>query len=196
MAARGRFEAEIEKVRGSLIDTARLVREETGALVSRNAERLAHVASLLEDVRGVEQGYENLRSQLEVECHHGLRRYREANQLVRDLAKHPAPAYFNHYPALENGLTGRELFGDQLQLADKSLYREHEQQERLVVDVAQLNIEMSRRVQETSDRIDAFVSGVTNLLDLEISVDPASRRDSHALSELLSGGLGPDGFEF
>lgn len=196
MAARGRFEVEVDKVRSSLIDTARRVREETTSLLKRNADRLTRVASLLEDVRTVEQGYENLRGQLETECHHSLRRYREANQLVRDLAKHPAPEYFKRYPEFENALSGRELFGHQLQLAEKSLRREHEEQERLVESVAQLNIEMARRVQATSDRIDAFVAGASDYLDLEISVDPAGGEGRYSSPELLSGELGPDGFEF
>jgi len=196
MAARARFEVEVDKVRNSLIDTACRVREETAALLKCNVERLASVASLLEEVRTAEQGYENLRGQLETECHHNLRRYREANQLVRDLVKHPAPDYFKQYPKFENALGGRELFGNQLQLAEKTLQREHDEQDRLVESVAQLNIEMARRVQATSDRIDAFVAGASDQLDLEISVDPAERESRYASPELLSGELGPDGFEF
>jgi len=193
---RSRFEAEVEQVRSAMIETARSVRKETERLVSYNAERLAGLASLIEDVRGVEQRYESLRSQLEVECHHGLRRYREANQLVRDLAKYPVPAYFQDYPRFENGLTGRELLGNELQVAVKNVMREQEEHAQLVERVAELDIAMAARVQAASDRVDAFASGMSDELELDISLGASSSHAQPALGALLMPETGPDGFEF
>ena len=193
---RSRFEAEVEQVRRAMIETARSVRNETERLVRQNAGRLAALGSLIEDIRGVEQRYESLRSQLEVECHHELRRYREANQLVRDLAKHPLPAYFQDYPRFENGLTGREFLGNELQVAVKNLMREQDEHARLAERVAELDITMAARVQAASDRVDAFAFGTSDDLDLEIALGASSGRAQAALATPLTAGAGPDGFEF
>ena len=62
-------------------------------------------------------------------------------------------------------------------------------------DRPRLNIEMAWRVQAVSDQLDAFASGSSEQLNLEISVDPSPGRGGIA-SETLDDGIGPDGFEF